>query len=218
MCVIIFLLLIQNITGNQRIFDRVLKFLSRAIPFLFGIKVKISGQVLLDPGKTYVFMANHVNIFDGFILYGNIPHFVRGVELEDHFSWPVWGTLITQLGNIPISQKNTKEALTALAYAAEKIRQGTSIIILPEGHRTQNGHLLRFSRGPFIFAQNAGVDIVPIAMKGAWERKTLHSLMVRPGTVEVRFGNIISASEIASCTAKELRDRTRQKILGLLEE
>jgi 1-acyl-sn-glycerol-3-phosphate acyltransferase len=216
--IIMILLLVQNLFKNQRMFDPAIKFLGRAVPFLFGIRVKVECPSQPDPAKQYIFMANHINIFDGFILYGYIKHFVRGIELESHFKWPVWGAIIRALGNIPISQKSTKQALETLEHAAEKVRKGTSIVVLPEGHRTRDGKLQRFSRGPFILAASAGADIVPIAMLGLFERKSVKSFFVKPGTVTLRFGEIIPWAEINKTDSKQLRDRVKGVIQGLLKQ
>ncbi len=95
---VLVLVTIQTLLDNQKLFDPVIKWLCRIFPLLFGVRVKTMGLEKIDPAKTYIFMANHVNIFDGFILYGYIPNFLRGVELEEHFSWPVWGTITKKWG------------------------------------------------------------------------------------------------------------------------
>ncbi len=211
------LVLIQSLIGNQKLFDPLIKLLCRILPAMFGIRVKPLGLEKLDPEKTYLFMANHVNIFDSFILYGYIPHFIRGVELEDHFSWPVWGAITRRMGNIPISHKNTVEALKSLDIANTVISQGTSIVILPEGHRTRDGKLQPFMRGPFRLAKNAGVDIIPIVMKGLWERKSVTSKIVRPGSVELVFGEPITSELLKELSDKELKDKVRGILLSMLD-
>lgn len=214
--IISILILIQSLIGNQMLFDPFLKLLVRIVPAMFGIRVRTLGLEKLDPEKTYLFMANHVNIFDSFILYGYIPHFIRAVELEDHFSWPVWGTITRRMGNIPISHKNTVEALKSLDIANTAISQGTSIAILPEGHRTRDGKLQNFMRGPFRLAKNAEVDIIPIVMKGLWERKSVKSKIVRPGPVELVFGDPITSEIIKKLSDKELKDKVRGIFLDML--
>lgn len=210
------LVLIQSLIGNQKLFDPLIKLLCRILPAMFGIRVKTLGLEKLDPEKTYLFMANHVNIFDGFILYGYIPHFIRGVELEDHFSWPIWGTITRRMGNIPISHKNTLEALKSLDIAQTALSMGTSIAILPEGHRTRDGKLQHFMRGPFMLAKNAEVDIIPIVMKGLWERKSIKSKIVRPGSVELVFGKPITSELTKELSDKELKNKVRGILLSML--
>lgn len=210
------MVLIQSLIGNQKLFNPLIRLLCRILPAMFGIRVKTLGLEKLDPEKTYLFMANHVNIFDGFILYGYIPHFIRGVELEDHFSWPIWGTITRRMGNIPISHKNTLEALKSLDIAQTALSMGTSIAILPEGHRTRDGKLQHFMRGPFRLAKNAEVDIIPIVMKGLWERKSVKSKIVRPGIVELVFGEPITSESTKELSDKELKDKVRGILLSML--
>ncbi len=216
--IISIIVLVQNLIDNQKLFDPFIKFLSRLFIRVFGIKIITNGLEKLDPGKTHIFMANHVNIFDGFILYGYIPNFSRGIELKDHFKWPVWGAITKRMGNIPISHTNAKEAFQSLKKARNAILKGTSIIILPEGHRTRNGKLQAFKGGPFRLASEAKVDIIPIAMKGLWHRKSVHSKIVRPGTVELLVGDPVTAESFKNISHKELKPKIRDIILRMLEE
>ena len=215
---ILLLVLIQSLLGNQKLFDPAIKFLCRLFPLVFGIKVKAIGFENIDSGKPHIFIANHVNIFDGFILYGYIPNFVRGVELESHFSWPVWGTITRKLGNIPISHTSPKSALKSLDKAGTVITQGTSIAILPEGHRTRNGELQTFMRGPFRLAKKTKVNIIPIVMKGLWDRKSVHSKFVHPGKVEVLAGIPIRAESYEELSDKKLQVLLRNTLLEMLKK
>lgn len=213
---ILLLIIIQNLLNNQRLFDPLLKFLCRLIPRLFGIRIRVSGFENLDRGKNYLFISNHINIFDGLILYGYIPHFIRGVELESHFSWPIWGAITRRLGNIPISHKNVKEALVSLDRAAEVINKGLSILIFPEGHRTRDGGLQTFMRGPFRLVKKTQADIMPIVFKGAWERKNIKTRLVTPGSMEIIFGSPLSHALYSGLSDRELRDKSRMKIKEML--
>lgn len=201
---------------EPRQYDRFVKWLCRSFLKLLFIRVETIGLEKIDPGKTYLFMSNHVNIFDVFLLYGHIPNFARGVELDDHFRWPIWGQVITRFGNIPISQKYYQSALESLSKAEAALKNGTSIIILPEGHRTKDGKLLPFMRGPFLLAQRADVDIVPMAMVGAFEIKRVNHWLLRPGTVKLVVGDVISHTTFKHLSTKELRDRVKESIQSLM--
>jgi len=215
--VILFLVLLQNLLGNQKLLDPLLKLVCRILPLGFGCRVHVTGRHHIDPEKSYIFMSNHVNLFDPVIIYGYLPNFLRAVELESHFSWPVWGTITRRLGNIPISHKNMARALESLQKAAELMQAGTSIAILPEGHRTRDGRLGPFMRGPFRLALNVKADIVPMALKGGFDRKSVHSPRVFPGRTELAIGRPISFQAFATQTERELRNTVREAIEKLLE-
>lgn len=210
------LIILQSILRNPRFIDPSIKALARVVPALFGIRIDRSNFNLPNSDKPCIFVANHVNIFDGFILYGYIPAFLRGVELEDHFRWPVWGQVVRMLGNIPISHKDPRKAGKSLDAAAEALASGTSLIILPEGHRTRDGNLLPFGKGAMRVARYSGVDIVPLVMRGAFERKRVQSPFVKPGVVELVSGSDLKAEYIQSRTVTEIRDEVFATIESLL--
>ena len=96
-------LLVLAGAASPRSYDGVLKLLCRILVRCFPIRVEVSGLERLDRKKSYLFIANHVNILDGFVLYGYLPWLFRAVELERHFSWPVYGWFIRTFGNISVS-------------------------------------------------------------------------------------------------------------------
>jgi len=203
---------------KPRQYDKFIKWLCRLFLRSFFIKVKTRGLEKIDPQKTYIFMSNHVNIFDVFLLYGYIPNFARGVELDSHFTWPIWGKVITRFGNIPISQKHFQSALNSLSKAEQAIQNRTSIIILPEGHRTKDGKLLPFMRGPFMMAKKAKADILPTAMIGAFQIKRVKHWLVKPGTVKFVIGDVIPYDTFKDLTTHELKDMVKHRIQKLIDE
>ncbi|MCF7804285.1 MAG: 1-acyl-sn-glycerol-3-phosphate acyltransferase [Candidatus Marinimicrobia bacterium] len=184
---------------------------------LMGIRVTTEGKEHFDPDETYIFMANHINIFDVFVLGGYIPGVKRGVEAAEHFSWPLWGWMVQRLGNIPIQRTQLSEAMKSLDTAAEAVKKGISIVILPEGHRTRDGGFQQFKKGPFHMAKSAEVPIVPMGMSGMWEIKQYKNPHWRPGTIHIRYGEQIPVESIKESGVEELRGITRDAIGGLID-
>jgi len=198
-------------------FDRWIKAACRLIVRCLFIRVQVHGAQAVRRERTYLFMANHVNLFDVFVLYGHIPNAFRGVELDEHFDWFFYGRIIRRLGMIPISQTNARSALKSLRLAQEALCGGTSILILPEGGRTLDGAFQPFKRGAFLLAKSACVDIVPVVMSGAYAINRKGSLRIRPGTMTLRFGDPISSASIANVNSAQLEAHVRQKMLDLFE-
>ncbi len=199
-------------------FDPFVKAVCRFIVRALFIRVRVEGAKRLQPDRSYLFMANHVNLFDGFVLYGRIPHFVRGVELDEHFSWFFYGWIIRRLGMIPITHRRSRQALESLSAAREALTAGTSILIFPEGHRTPNGRLGPFMRGPFRLAQEAGADIVPVVMVGAYRIQHKGSLMIRPGRMILRFGEPFEHRQYRGTSPDDLAVQVRNRMIELLQD
>jgi 1-acyl-sn-glycerol-3-phosphate acyltransferase len=200
---------------ESRRLDRTIRFLVRALLLCFGVRVRVSGTT----GSTHggcLYMANHVSILDPLILFAVLPPGTRGVELEDHFSWPVWGSITRLMGTIPISHRNTTSAVRSLETAERVLATGTSIAILPEGHRTRTGELGRFMKGPFRLAHRTGAPIVPLALCGLYRIKNVHSLYVSPGVVHVSIGKTVSRSRYENLRERETAALVRDEISKVL--
>jgi 1-acyl-sn-glycerol-3-phosphate acyltransferase len=209
------IILLLSLFIKPKYFDPFVKACCRMILRFLWIRIQVEGRELVQPQRTYLFMANHVNIFDVFVLYGYIPGFVRGVELDEHFEWLFYGLLIRRLGVIPISHTNVQSAVKSLQHAKRTLDEGTSIVILPEGGRTLDGRLSRFKRGAFMLAKEAQVDIVPIIMVGAYQIKRKGCSLIRPGNMTLRFGEPISYQDIKVLDVREMKSYVRQRMLTL---
>ena len=95
---------------------------------------------------------------------------------------------------------------------------GASLVIFPEGHRTMTGELLPFKKLPFHFAAQAGRPVVPVVVQGMYNVQNKTSWLLRPGSVEVRFGKPLGVEEVARLSAVELRDVVEERVRVLLEE
>ena len=216
------LLLILFAIANVLIFlqkdkyDPILKWMTRILLTLIGIRVETDFSEKLDSKGTYLFLSNHVNVLDPFLLYGYIPTYVRGVESGNQFNWPIYGTTITRMGNIPIDRDNARKAIQSIHKAAEELRNGISIVIFPEGHRTPDGKLKQLKRGSFILAKEGGRDIVPIIISGGWEITRRGSWYISPGKIKLKFGRVIGVKDFKGLSSNELRELCLSRLEELI--
>jgi len=195
-------------------------WIKRRLKFLFKLlhtRVQVEGDNKIKSGKTYLFMANHVSLFDIPLLGAYIPTFVRGVEAKNQFKWPLYGWVIRRLGNIPIERTNIHASIRSIRKTEKLLKEGRSMVILPEGHRTLDGNLRPFKKLPFFLAKKADVDIVPMGLSGLFHLKSKRSWLIRPTTLKIKFGDVIPIQKIRSMSVVELRDYTREKIQKLIE-
>lgn len=132
------------------------------------------------PERPYLFFQNHVNHLDHCTAYCATPHFKQGVELAEHFKYPVYGQFMRGRGTIAVERSRTglrtlREGITS------ELAQGHSILVFPEGTRTTTGLLGPFQAGVFRIAQQLGAEIVPVTVTGMYRVMRKGSLLIRPG-------------------------------------
>jgi 1-acyl-sn-glycerol-3-phosphate acyltransferase len=198
-------------------YDPWLKSLLRYFFNLLWVRVEVEGRDHIKPGRTYLFMANHVSLFDIPLLGGYVPGFVRGVEARRQHQWFFYGWVMGRLGNIPIDRENIHQSIKTIRLTTNIIKSGKSIIILPEGHRTLDGKLGPFKKLPFYLAKKVDCEIVPIGLSGLFSLKRKGSWIIRPTTLKIKFGAAIPLDEINSSSVVDLRDGVRERIQALVE-
>jgi 1-acyl-sn-glycerol-3-phosphate acyltransferase len=99
-----------------------------------GIKLEVHGRENLEPDRPYIFAANHQSAFDIFVLLAVLPpvKFLAKIEL---FSIPLFGVALARAGSLPVDRSNRQSAMKSIDQAAQAVREGSSIIIFPEGTR-----------------------------------------------------------------------------------
>jgi 1-acyl-sn-glycerol-3-phosphate acyltransferase len=212
-------LIILGIFIDPRKNDWPQRLFFRNILRLTGVKIEIRHSSGFDPTRTSIFICNHVNIFDPFVIYTAIPQFLRGFELESHFKIPVYGWLMGRFGNIPVPDVPSREGLEIMTQRAKTaLDSGISLAAFAEGSRTRNGHVKPFKKGIFNLAQQFKVPIVPVSIVGSYQFFQTGNWMLYPGKIIVYVHDTIEASEVGGMDVATLRDRVREIVAAPVEE
>jgi 1-acyl-sn-glycerol-3-phosphate acyltransferase len=142
----------------------------------------------LEHARTHdpcIFIANHQSIVDVWVMLILVPPNTRFVAKQELFRIPIFGWALAASGCVSINRANRAEAIRSLRRAAERIHDGRSVVLFPEGSRSRDGSLGAFKRGAFHLAVQAGVPVVPVAITGSFRVVPPRKLRVTPGPVEV---------------------------------
>ncbi|MGH9728463.1 MAG: lysophospholipid acyltransferase family protein [Candidatus Acidiferrales bacterium] len=215
------LLVALGMVVDPRKNDRPQRIFFRNILRLVGVKFEMRRAPGFDPVTTSLFVCNHVNIFDPFVIYSAIPQFVRGFELASHFKIPVYGWMMGRFGNVPVPDENNRSRARLeemLRKARESFDSGTSLIAFAEGSRTRDGHLQQFQKGVFRMAIKFGVPIVPMSIVGSYEFNRTGDWMLNPGKITVYLHSTIQTKGMPKEQVEELRDRVHAIVEAPVEE
>jgi 1-acyl-sn-glycerol-3-phosphate acyltransferase len=139
--------------------------------------VQVVGRENLLAGQTYLVMSNHQSLYDVPVMFYVLGANLRMVTKAELFRVPVWGRAMREAGFIAIDRSNHERACESLAEARRYLAEGIHIWIAPEGTRSRTGDLLPFKKGGFALSLEAGLPILPVAIKGT--RDTLGADRVR---------------------------------------
>jgi 1-acyl-sn-glycerol-3-phosphate acyltransferase len=172
----------------------VARWWGRAILWACCIPIRVDGLQNVEPKRSCIYMSNHQSNFDIPVLLSMLPVQFRWLAKAELFKIPIFGRGMRGAGYISIDRSNRKSAFQSLARAAESIRNGTSVLIFPEGTRSRDGRLQSFKKGGFVLAVDAGVPIVPIIIQGTYAMMPKNSRLIRRQSVHVEIGPPIETS------------------------
>lgn len=160
-----------------------------------GVRVRVRGLEHLEPGRSYVFAANHQSIYDIPILFASIPFQLRIVAKESLGRIPFMGWHLHRAGHLLVDRRNPG------ADIVEKMRrlvgEHSSLIVFPEGTRSVDGALGRFKKGSFLVAIDAALPVVPVSLAGSRHVMKKGRLMVCPAEVELTIHPPVATAGVA---------------------
>jgi len=186
---------------------------ARGILRLSGVNVRvIGGEHVLQDGPQ-IFMANHQSLFDIFIVLAFIPAQFRFIAKKELFRIPIFGGALRRYGTVEINRQHHASAVRSIDEAAQKIREGKSVVTFPEGTRSIDGEIKAFKKGVFHLALKAGVPIIPISIIGSREIMPKHSVRLHPGKITMIFDQPISTGVYSEESRDDLIAHVREVVV-----
>ncbi len=198
------------ITGDIRLLYRIGMWAAFTGVRLAGVKVQTIGLERLDPSHTYVFMSNHVSNIDPPLLLPLIPRRTSVMAKRELFRYPILGRAMRMASLVPVDRGNRDAGIAAVRAATEVVKQGIHMTIYVEGHRSFDGKLLPFKKGPFYLAEECQVPVVPITIAGTHYVMPKRRFAIKPGGVTVTFHKAIEPAEFG--TRDQLMEKVRAAI------
>jgi 1-acyl-sn-glycerol-3-phosphate acyltransferase len=184
---------------------------SRLILRTTGVVVDVRGLERLEPGGTYVFVANHQSIYDIPIVFWSLPYQLRIIAKESLGRFPFLGWHLRRTGHMLVNRARPDRG-AIFGWASALTSKGLSLIVFPEGTRSRDGRVARFKGGSFLLALEAGLPIVPISLVGSRHVMLKGRLATCPGRVRLVIHDPIETSALAETDRKVFGERVRHII------
>lgn len=193
---------------------------SRSIPRLWSSWVSFLLRTIIKtdyrihgkiPEGPVLFAIKHQSAWETIALNHilNRPVYVLKKELL----WiPFFGFYLQKAQMIALDRGGTLNTLKNLIRQAKnRVQQGRSIIIFPEGSRAAPGNHHPYKKGVYVLYKNLNIPVVPVALNSGvyWPRRTF---MKHPGTIHVKFLEPIAPglpeAEFMQCIEKEIESES----------
>jgi 1-acyl-sn-glycerol-3-phosphate acyltransferase len=183
---------------------------ARLILATTGVRVVVTGLGHLQPGRSYVFAANHQSIYDIPILFASIPFQLRIVAKASLGRIPFMGWHLHRAGHLLVDRRNPGPDIV------QKMRRlvgaSSSLIVFPEGTRSIDGAVGRFKKGSFLVAIDAALPVVPVSLAGSRHVMRKGRLMVCPGEVRLTVHEPIPTAGVNRGDVHEFAGRVERVV------
>ena len=161
----------------------------------YGIEHFPEGGAIIAP--------NHASFWDPPMVAVSAPHEVSFLARSTLFG-PFLGPFLRRLKTFPAKGA---ESLDSIKMICSLLKEGKKVVIFPEGHRTEDGHLGPFKSGVAMLALRAQCPIIPAYIEGTysiWDR--WHRLPRLFGRTACVFGTPISCEPYLKMPKREAQE------------
>jgi 1-acyl-sn-glycerol-3-phosphate acyltransferase len=190
---------------------------ARAFLALAGIPLEVRGLANLPRAPAHLVVANHASYLDGLVLVAALPAPCRFVAKRELLGSLVPRVYLRRLGAEFVERFEAQQSVADATRLAAASREGTPLVFFPEGTFRRAPGLLPFHLGAFAVAAQAGVAVVPVAIRGT------RSVLPEGQWVPRRQGIVVTVGEPLAAPAPvpdsfaaavSLRDAARAAILA----
>ncbi|MEQ8660483.1 MAG: 1-acyl-sn-glycerol-3-phosphate acyltransferase, partial [Gammaproteobacteria bacterium] len=187
---------------------------------LAAIDIELDGLAHLPPaGRACIVVANHQSYLDGLLLTAVLPRRVRFLVKADLAASALLRRPLERLGTLFVDRFDATASTATTRDAAAALAAGDALGVFPEGTFKRMPGVLPFHLGAFVTAVDAGVPVVPLALRGTRSLLRAESWWPRRGRVTLSFGAPLAAAPVSAGAARwqavlTLRDATRAHILA----
>ncbi len=193
--------------ANKLFYHKCLRaLLATCVKLLPGVSFKLHNDGGEDFSKPSVIICNHQSHLD--LLYTLALH-PKIICLTNKKMWnsPFYGWILRYADFYPVSDgfDNCEE------HVAKAIGNGYSVLVFPEGTRSETCDILRFHKGAFQLAKTLGVDVLPLIIHGIGHAFPKRDFLLRKGKVDLYVMPRIAAdSELMQKDSAEIAKTMRR--------
>lgn len=176
---------------------RIVQGAFKCILFIGGIKTRVIGRERIPKDEPVLFVGNHKSYFDIVIAYSLMPNLTGFVAKKELKKVPVISWWMRNLYCLFLDRKDTREGLKTIIQGIEYMKTGVSVVIFPEGTRSETDELLPFHEGSLKFAEKTGCKIIPLVQNNTRACFEDNNNRVKRAKTVIEFGEPIDIKTLS---------------------
>ena len=185
------------------------------ILFIGGIKRIVIGEDNVPKDEAVLYVSNHRSIFDIVVTYPRVPGRTGYIAKQESMKLPVISFWMVYLDCLFLDRSDIRKGLEMVLTAIDKVKNGISIFIYPEGTRNKTEQPLGEShKGSFKIAQKSGCPIVPVVVNHTRDCFENHMPWIKKTTVVIEYCEPIRIKELD----KEDQKNIDQYVKNIIEQ
>jgi len=208
------LVIVISFDRFYKTFFKIANFWGKTILFVMGFKPKIESDQEIIPDKSYMFIANHASLIDVMLMLAVVKNPAVFVGKKEVRKIPVFG-YVARKTSILVDRGNAESRKEVYVSAQEKLNQGLSIAIFPEGLVPPEDIILSdFKNGAFRLAIEHQIPIVPMTFYDVKKRFSWTFFSGWPGKLRVKIHPFIQTEGL---TLDDM-EATKQKAYKIIHD
>ncbi len=174
---------------------------------LMGCPLSVEGLEHLPRRGSVVLACNHASYADVFVLVALLPRNLLFVAKKEVLGYPVIRTFVRRLGYPTVDRVDFQQGLADAERVGEALSEGEAVAFFPEGTFVAATGLRPFRLGAFKAAVDAGVPVVPLALRGTRQVLRGDARLPRPGPIHLFVGEAVTPEGSGLSALVGFRDR-----------
>ncbi|GIQ98617.1 hypothetical protein CM15mP5_0520 [bacterium] len=202
-----------------RILGFIVKYWAKTIFKTMNINVRVIGLDKLDRNADYIFAPNHASSLDIPLILGFLPFWIVPIS-KIELKWiPFLGWAMQAAGHVFVDRRDHEKAMVSINKIKNSLlKNPRSILIFPEGSRTNDGKVNQFKTGGLSIGISTKISIVPVAIEGTFESLSKHSKKFVNKLLTINIGSPVDTRKYSLDDRKDLAIIVNSKVKKLKNE
>ncbi|WP_044914110.1 lysophospholipid acyltransferase family protein [Butyrivibrio sp. WCE2006] len=186
-----------NIDIKKKTSLRIVSWAFRCVAFLAGAKLTVIGEENVPKDKAVLYVGNHRSYFDIVLSYSRVPRLTGYIAKKEIIKVPVLSQWMKNMDCLFLDRSDIRQGLEVILSAIDKVKNGISITIYPEGTRNGTDEMLPFHKGSFKIAQKTGCPIIPMTINNSNAIFEDHLPFIKRSHVVLEYGKPIYIDDLS---------------------